>query len=189
MYIHLLIRYHCNVALPVLHFVNFDNFLTFPNRKILHVKHSSGWNFKRLQTHVTLTASVTSKTVQTNANTLSKVSTLRCQSGRLGAGGGNQPECWNSKTSCSFAGEETQTVSEPQCTLSASLYRFTPITWNSHNMRLTSCELRNLQARRRSKHSPCFLCLDEGRKYCGNLRCAHLVNWTISHIWVSGFEE
>ena len=97
MYIYLLIRYHCNVALPVLHFVNFDNFLTFPNRKILHVKHNSGWNFKR----------VTSKTVQTNANTLSNVSTLRCQSDRLATGGGNQPECWNSKTSCSFAGEET----------------------------------------------------------------------------------
>ena len=107
MFIYLLIRYHCNVALLVLHFVNFDNFLTFPNHKILHVKHSSGWNFKRLQTHVTQTASVTSKTVQTNANTLSNVSTLRCQSGRLGTGGGNQPECWNSKTSCSFAGEET----------------------------------------------------------------------------------
>ena len=82
MYIYLLIRYHCNGALLVLHFVNFDNFLTFPNRKILHAKHNSGWNFKRFQTHVTQTVSVTSKTVQTNANTLSNVSTLRCQSGR-----------------------------------------------------------------------------------------------------------
>ena len=70
MYIYLLICYHCNIAqvVVVLHFVNFDNFLTFPNCKILQVKHNSGWNFKRLQTHVTQTVSVTSKTVQTNAN-------------------------------------------------------------------------------------------------------------------------
>ena len=38
----------------------------------------------------------------------------------------------------------------------------------SHNLRLTCCERRNLLARRRRKHSPCFLCLDEGRKCCGN---------------------
>ena len=139
MYIYLLIRNHCNIALVVLNFVNFDNFLTSPNRKILQVKHNSGWNFKRLQTHVTQMASVTSKTVQTNANTLSNVSTFQCQSGRLAAGGGNQHECWNSKTLCSFAGEETQAVSEPQCTHSAPLHRLTPITWNSHNLRLTCC--------------------------------------------------
>ena len=36
----------------MLHFVNFDDFLTFPNCKILQVKYNSDWNFKRLQTHV-----------------------------------------------------------------------------------------------------------------------------------------
>ena len=104
MYIYLLIRYQCNIALVVLHFVNFDNFLTFPNRKILQVKHNSGSNFKRFQTHVTQTVSVTSKTVQMNENILLNVSTLRCQSGCLATGGGNQPQCWNHN---SFAGEET----------------------------------------------------------------------------------
>ena len=129
MYIYLLIRYQCNIALVVLHFVNFDNFLTFPNRKILQVKHNSGLNFKRFQTHVTQTVSVTSKTVQMNENTLLNVSTLRCQSGCLATGSGNQPQCWNhnfnSKTSYSFAGEETWTVSESQCTHSAPLHRLT----------------------------------------------------------------
>ena len=159
------------IALVNLHFVNFDNFLTFRNRKILQVKHNSGWNFKSLQTHQMQTVSVTSKTVHTNANTLLNVSTLRCQSGRLAAGGENQLECWNSKTLCSFAGEET-----PMHTLNSS-----PLD-------------RNLLARRRSKHPPYFFCLDKGRK-CGNLQCAHLVNcmdyftilsqriWRVSENW------
>ena len=48
MYIYLLIRYHCNIALVMLHFVNFDNFLTFPNHKknsLGFAENISEWNW------------------------------------------------------------------------------------------------------------------------------------------------
>ena len=80
MYIRLLARYHCSTGLSVLHFVNFDNFLTFPNRKFLQVKHSSCWTFNELQTHMTQTKMSPAKTFQANANILTNVSSPGHQS-------------------------------------------------------------------------------------------------------------
>ena len=116
MYIYLLICYHCNIALVVLHFVNFDNFLIFPNRNI--------------------------DCFRTPMHTLSSSSPL-----------------------------DTNHMKQSQLGVN------------------TCCERQYLLTRRRSKHLSCFFCLDEGRKCCGNLRCALLVNRTILQFWVSGFEE